>query len=158
MRHKFSLFFWMILTILLMASIFLLSSQDADSSKELSNDLLSRIKAFIDLLPNIFNVEDGKKIRKYAHLFEYMCLGASSFMFFKELFLTKKRRICFAFCSAAIFGLLYACSDEIHQIFVPGRACQLRDIIIDFAGIVLSAGIFGIFSTLFYKKQEHKNE
>jgi VanZ family protein len=33
-----------------------------------------------------------------------------------------------------IFVFLYACSDEIHQLFVPGREGAIRDVIIDTCG------------------------
>jgi len=36
-----------------------------------------------------------------------------------------------------ILGFLYAVSDEIHQYFVPGRAMQARDVLIDTAGVLL---------------------
>ncbi|MBQ4605712.1 MAG: VanZ family protein [Clostridia bacterium] len=34
-------------------------------------------------------------------------------------------------------GILYACIDELHQYFVPGRACQIRDVCIDTAGVLV---------------------
>ncbi len=40
-------------------------------------------------------------------------------------------------CTALIIGFLYAVSDEIHQYFVPGRAMQTRDVLIDTAGVLL---------------------
>lgn len=40
---------------------------------------------------------------------------------------------------AAVFSCIYASSDEIHQLFVPGRAGQVRDVLIDTSGAV--AGI-----------------
>ena len=36
---------------------------------------------------------------------------------------------------AFIIGFFYAVSDEIHQYFVPGRAMQARDVLIDTAGV-----------------------
>lgn len=36
-----------------------------------------------------------------------------------------------------ILSALYAVSDEIHQYFVPTRACQLKDLLVDWAGITL---------------------
>lgn len=33
--------------------------------------------------------------------------------------------------------MMYATSDEIHQYFVPGRACMVEDVFIDTLGIVL---------------------
>ena len=40
---------------------------------------------------------------------------------------------------AIVVGVVYAVFDEVHQYFVPGRACQLRDMIIDICGV--SAGV-----------------
>ncbi len=38
-----------------------------------------------------------------------------------------------------LFGILYAASDEIHQLFVPGRFCSVGDFIVDSAGLALFA-------------------
>ena len=38
---------------------------------------------------------------------------------------------------ALLIGILYAVSDEFHQLFVPGRAGQFRDVLVDGAGTVL---------------------
>ena len=38
---------------------------------------------------------------------------------------------------AFIIGFFYAVSDEIHQYFVPGRAMQSQDVLIDTAGVFL---------------------
>lgn len=40
-----------------------------------------------------------------------------------------------------VFCILYAASDEIHQIFVPGRACMLTDVCIDSAGALLGIAL-----------------
>jgi len=44
--------------------------------------------------------------------------------------------------------LLYACSDEIHQIFVPSRSASLNDVLLDFFG--------GICGLLFFQWQRHR--
>jgi VanZ family protein len=58
-----------------------------------------------------------------------------------------------------IFGLFYAASDEIHQLFVPGREASLIDILIDFAGL-LGAVIFirwlSLLRVCFFKRQRLK--
>ena len=43
---------------------------------------------------------------------------------------------------AVILGIIYAISDEVHQLFVPGRAFAISDILTDSAGI--------LFATLIY--------
>lgn len=45
---------------------------------------------------------------------------------------------------AIIIALVYGVSDEIHQLFVPGRACSLSDVLTDSAG-VLFAGLLYSF-------------
>jgi len=37
-----------------------------------------------------------------------------------------------------LISLVYAISDEFHQLFVPGRFYNIKDILIDFAGSLLS--------------------
>ena len=41
-----------------------------------------------------------------------------------------------------MLGLVYAASDEIHQLYVPGRAGQFRDVLIDSAGVLLGICIY----------------
>jgi len=39
---------------------------------------------------------------------------------------------------AFTYCFLYACSDEIHQLFVPGRSGKFTDVLIDSAGALLA--------------------
>ncbi len=39
------------------------------------------------------------------------------------------------------FASLYGVTDEIHQSFVPGRACQVRDMVIYSAGALIGVVI-----------------
>ena len=48
----------------------------------------------------------------------------------------------------ALIILLYACSDEIHQIFVPVRTASLNDVLLDFVG--------GVCGLLFFLWQRHR--
>jgi hypothetical protein len=41
-------------------------------------------------------------------------------------------------------SLIYAASDEFHQLFVPGRFADIKDVMIDFAGSILSVIILKI--------------
>ena len=70
-------------------------------------------------------------VRKTAHASEYFLLGIlaslSLFVWFK------KNKIILLFAGFAI-SVLYAISDEIHQMFVPGRAGMFTDVLIDAAG------------------------
>lgn len=56
---------------------------------------------------------------------------------------------------AEVFCALYACSDELHQYFVPGRSCKLFDVCVDSTGAFFGALFFwGIFHLWERKRQE----
>lgn len=40
-----------------------------------------------------------------------------------------------------LIGIPYAALDEIHQLFVPGRSCDVYDFVMDTAGILVFAAI-----------------
>lgn len=44
-----------------------------------------------------------------------------------------------AIIAAAIFTLLYGASDEFHQLFVPGRSCDIADWFADTTGAAIGA-------------------
>ncbi len=121
-----------IAVIAVMITIFYLSSQVADTSEETSGAFIARIKA---LLGVDFSQE---VIRTLAHFCEYAGLG---FLVTNLLFACKQKLmpIISAICSWA-----YAWTDEIHQIFVEGRAFQLSDLAVDLGGIILGTVVFAI--------------
>ncbi|MDP3027351.1 MAG: VanZ family protein [Nanoarchaeota archaeon] len=45
---------------------------------------------------------------------------------------------------AIMIAIVYAVSDEIHQLFVPGRACSFSDILTDSAGILFATLIYSL--------------
>jgi len=49
---------------------------------------------------------------------------------------------------AVLIALAYGISDELHQLFVPGRACTISDVLIDAVGVTF-AGV--IYATTFKK-------
>lgn len=70
-------------------------------------------------------------VRKCAHATEYAILSGLIWNALKGSFpISIKRRAFLAWG----FTVLYAITDEIHQMFVPGRSCELRDVLIDAAG------------------------
>lgn len=44
--------------------------------------------------------------------------------------------------SSIIISIVYAITDEIHQLFVPGRTFALYDILIDSAGVLLAGYLY----------------
>lgn len=83
------------------------------------------VDAFSGLFPFLTAVENLTFfIRKAAHFTEYLLLGLSLRWGIEKTL------------PAVSIGILYAVSDEIHQAFVPGRSCELRDMCIDAAGLL----------------------
>lgn len=121
-KNKISL----LLVILWMIFIFVMSSFDATSSSNQSNFI-------VDIITSIINIKDtgllSLIIRKLAHFTEYFILGILVINFITRY--DKKIIIAILLC------IIYATSDEIHQIFVPGRSCQITDIMIDSLGSIM---------------------
>lgn len=117
---------WLLVAVC-MGVIFFLSSQTADESSLLSDE----IKSLFGLKAGIF------LIRKCAHFLEFTGL---SVLIFNALY-----RTCGHFKPIMTFLLIsaYAVSDEIHQIFVDGRACRAFDVLVDSLGA--AAGIIALY-------------
>lgn len=134
-----------------MLVIFLLSDQDAENSQALSDGILFEIINFFGV--GAEHAEQfGLLIRKMAHFAEYFFLGASLYLFFRELFWQKSRSNPGQYTIAA--GTLYAISDEIHQFFVPGRSMQLSDIILDVSGLCTAIVLLFIFIRIIRHREE----
>lgn len=106
------------LVIICMAVIFSLSAQTAGESSEVSGQLIFMMK---------LNISQDF-IRTVAHFLEYTGLAV---LIFNALYQTFGYQRPFV---ALIISSLYAVSDEIHQLFVEGRAFQISDIVIDSLG------------------------
>ena len=80
-------------------------------------------------------------VRKCAHATEYAVLGVlilgTAYSFSED---SRKRSMLICWCA----GTAYAASDELHQLFVPGRSCQFRDVCIDSAGVLAGVLVFSL--------------
>lgn len=132
----------LILTLALCVLIFYLSAQTADESSLQSGGL-------IDFIAKIFGVEfTDFVIRKFAHACEFALLGFLSALCVSVYTLNLKKLYI-----SVVFSIIYALSDEIHQIFVAGRACQFRDICIDSAGVLTGTAVAAVIIYLYLKKR-----
>ena len=132
------------LVVFWMGAIFYFSHQSAFESGRLSR----RVTLFVvDLLkkaaPRV-EVEEQKThhiVRKNAHFFMYFVLGI--------LLLNALQRSGaegeWALLSAVFLSAVYAASDEFHQLFVPGRSGNVKDVFIDTAGSI--SGILLVWLT-----------
>lgn len=125
-------------------TIFLLSAQTADNSSATSG-------FFTELLSRFLNkhFSDGF-IRTCAHFCEYAGLG----FFVCNLIYSFKGKT-FPFISA-LLSWVYAWSDEIHQLFVPGRAFQISDLAVDLGGVIIGSFVFTAFIRII--KKHRKND
>lgn len=138
--------FKLIALILWMILIFLFSNQNGNESSALSNGFINNtiIKVYEVFHPLASEEEKlevvrewSYPIRKLAHFTVYLVLGILAFLNLKEYTLIGKKEICLLL----VFCFLYAISDEIHQRFVPGRSCELKDVFIDTCGSLIGISI-----------------
>lgn len=135
-----------ILIILWMGFIFYMSSVGASKSDSNSKGIVSYIITKYDQIINASNetraYHQSKEFlntanhvfRKVCHFTEYFILGLLLINFFLalEYFTLLKCSIL-----SLLIVLLYAISDEFHQVFIDGRSGQISDVLLDtFGGIV----------------------
>lgn len=129
-----AVFLWMII-------IFNFSSQVGEQSDGLSRGLVNIVVAVIgkvapglDFDLNIFDF----LIRKTAHFTVYLVLCVLTV---NALLKSGLQRAVTPIAALGI-SILFAGSDEVHQLFIPGRSGQVRDIIIDGAGAAIGCGLY----------------
>ena len=132
--------------------IFVLSSQNGQESSNLSESFINRILnivfsniSFENKLIIISKIEFI--IRKLAHFTLYFCVGTNAIMLFKTYNIKNNEQIALAL----LIGVIYAVFDEIHQVFVPGRAGKVTDVAIDTLGVI--SGIYFVIFFIRIKKQ-----
>ncbi len=140
-----------------MGMIFSMSAEPAVQSSETSGNTLRAI--FNIIYPGFKDFDDERQqeiidqnqyfIRKAAHFSVYTLLGILICIAVAQH--THK----FAFISYGI-GTVYAISDEIHQLFVPGRSGQISDVLLDSAGVALGCILIFLFYKLIKKKLSRK--
>lgn len=89
---------------------------------------------FLSGVPNLkTDLEYDFLLRKIGHIAEYFILTAFLYRAFKGSF---NISVFSLFMYPAVLAFFYAVSDEIHQYFVLGRFCSVRDVLIDSLGIM----------------------
>lgn len=131
--------------------IFQMSAKGGDVSQGMSDGVI--VSAIKVLYPGFASLNPDAQaaaistwsfpVRKAAHLSEYAVLGLLTSNACIQLARVRGREVClrcdgkhllliaFALC------VLYAASDEFHQLFVGGRSGQLRDVVIDSCGAMI---------------------
>ena len=142
--------------------IFRFSSEQSEKSDKTSGRV---VNAIIELNPKTRNLSQEEKekkkeeivvpVRKTAHFTVYTSLGIWLYLCAKTFEGKNKNKILISIALA----FLYACSDEIHQVFVPGRSGDLRDVCIDTCGamfgILIVMAITGLIVNVQKKTCKH---
>lgn len=110
-----------LLTLGIILTIFWFSNQDANVSDTQSG-------FFAMLLPFL----PVWVIRKMAHMTLYAILA----------FCAACSQIKPSFKKVLLFCACYACTDEFHQLFIPGRSGEIRDVCIDCLGACIGFLLF----------------
>ncbi len=88
---------------------------------------------------------------KLEHCLAYFVLG---FLLVRAIGEDKSALVQRAVQKALVFGTLFALFDEIHQLFIPGRSCELWDGVADVVGLLLSQLAFLMINRYRWKRSE----
>lgn len=163
-QKKFVKYLAWIPSILFMIAIFYFSAQPAEESSELSGSVIYQLLSLTEKIPGISFTASQRiawcemlqtPVRKAAHMSEYAVLALLFYLplalWMKEKSAAKQR-----FFSVAL-AMAYAATDEFHQLFVPGRAGMVTDVLIDGTGAVLGIVVFSLLRLLFQRiKKAHR--
>ncbi len=148
------------LLILWMSLIFFFSNQPAIASDKVSGGVIEKIVNIIEIISNHkFNDNELEiifkylifPIRKLAHFILYFILGILFYNIIRLYSIDNRKTLIISL----LFCIIYACSDEIHQLFISGRSGELRDVFIDTLGSLL--GIL-IVSKIINRKYKDLND
>lgn len=123
-------------------AIFCFSSQPADdstiTSESISQILLNIANGLRMIDIHNLNIKDvymsmSVPVRKSAHIIEFAALHLALLFALHTWNLRGKKWL----RTALMITIVYACSDEIHQLFVPGRAGLVSDVVIDSLGAII---------------------
>ncbi len=130
-----------VLMVIWMGCIFAMSQKPSDGSTkdiEYMGELIGRL-----VVPDFEELDEERQhefarnidhgVRKTAHASEYALLAILAFFACYDGRAGRRR----AFLTAFIISAVYAGSDELHQLFVPGRSGQITDVLIDSAGALM---------------------
>ena len=154
-RYKKKRIFSWTAVVIWMAVIFLLSAQTANQSGKLSGGIVRWLVALFYRGFNAFSVERQNEIlsvwslviRKGAHFSEYAVLA----ILLSNAFRLMEKQ---TWVLPVVISALYAVTDEIHQYFVPGRACRLLDMGMDTCGAIFGTALFALGIYLWNRRKK----
>lgn len=147
---------WIGLTIISMTFIFYMSDQPSSISSTQSDkviDIMSKspvLSSGINRLINIGKVDFV--VRKFAHMFLYFILAILIYLALKNKYGIK------AYIYSLIGSFIYACTDEIHQLFIPGRSGEFKDVLVDSLGALIGLMLIFLIRNLLLGKEDLKKK
>ena len=117
------------------------SAQPAIESKGMSGMVVQvLVDMLTTLLPGTLSAKEQHLllqnlhglVRKVAHGFNYFVLGCLAYQAFSSH--SRSRKKAWLVAAAMFFCVAFAVLDELHQVYVPGRSGELRDVVIDSGG------------------------
>ena len=151
---KMKTVFYFVPMIIMMVVIFSFSAQPANESSEQSSFIVSLITK-TDIGAALARKTDNLEliVRKLAHFSEYGFFAVTVLFGAAHTAINRKRL--YPLCECIAF--LYACSDEIHQYFVPGRSMAFTDVCIDSAGALFWLVIVYFVMKLINRRTRKRN-
>ncbi|MBO5228401.1 MAG: VanZ family protein [Lachnospiraceae bacterium] len=144
LSHKrFWSIFWAVAAVACMIVIFVMSHQPAEDSAHMSGIIAEWLMKLGIKENSAVSIETI--VRKCAHMLEYfgLCFCICMHVHVRNGKLNiRNMAVILTIC------ISYAVSDEVHQLFIEGRAGQIRDVLIDTSGAVIALILVVIFETL----------
>ncbi len=150
-----------LLCVLLSAFIFHMSNEPATVSAGRSGGIADVLAPIFISDFDMLNEAEREEIlsqidhtvRKIAHFCLYATLGA--LFVFASLWFERTWRA--HLLLPWLFGTLYAASDEIHQMFVPGRGPLFTDVVLDSCGVLCGAAVILGTACIVYRKVDNRS-
>lgn len=141
LRISKRIFFGWLFVVIWMCLIFFLSHQPASESSELSQGITNIIFEVFESITSHLEIDmqfSHYLIRKSAHFFAYFVLGLLVMNALRPKQMNNFRSVLLTM----VICIIYAISDEVHQLFIPGRSGEITDVIIDSIGSTVGIGVY----------------
>jgi VanZ family protein len=145
-----------------MITIFLFSAQSAQDSGKLSGKIVDIVIKIV--LPHYKDLSYEQQqqikekvtlvVRKTAHFTEFAVLGfflMIHLLSYKPYIKSFNFKMFIRACISWVIGVLYAFSDEFHQMFVTDRYSSIYDVMIDSSGVLFCVFLLILLLPLIFK-------
>lgn len=178
LRNKKRIIITLLIVLGIMVMIFYFSSKVREDSDGMSRGIARFLLPLFEKLSDLFGSSDSSAgssslsltggsmlddlnyyIRKMGHLSEFALLGGALMLHADSVsrYMEKLRLKTDALIAVSV-SILYAISDEVHQIFVQGRGPGVKDVFIDSTGAVIGCMIVLFVLARKNKKKRTKRE